>query len=105
MYVYVYVCIYYEMYLVCSCWREFGSEMKNRTLNIKKNGAEPEGITVGEREREHRTQSEEKDLKNKCKQQIFIDQSYTDAQYHSISRNKRKETVVLAIPQKSKAIY
>ncbi len=52
--------IYYEMYLVCSCWREFGSEMKNRTLNIKKNGAEPEGITVGERER---TQSEEKDLK------------------------------------------
>lgn len=38
-----------EMYLVCSCWREFGSEMKNLTLNIKKNGAEPEEITVGKR--------------------------------------------------------
>ncbi len=83
------------MYLVCSCWREFGSEMKNRTLNIKKNGAEPEGITV--REREQRTQSEEKDLKknkNNCKQQIFIDQSYIEAQYHSISRKKEEKTVV-----------
>lgn len=43
------------MYLVCSCWREFGSEMKKRTRNIKKNGGDPEGITLGEK------QSEEKD--------------------------------------------
>jgi len=51
------------MYLVCSCWREFGSEMKNLTLNIKKNGAEPEGITVGEKTQ--RTKLEDKNLKQK----------------------------------------
>jgi len=48
--------------------------MKNLTLNIKKNGAEPEGITVGEKTQ--RTKLEDKNLKQKYRrQQIFTDQS------------------------------